>query len=311
MQSLPARRHERAALARHRHRPPRRPPRHGVAARHHARRRPLQLAWMGEPVSQYGDVLVENCPTRSRCCAPPGRSSRRAQARPRVAAARARGRRDRPAHRRARRASPRSGAPLRSFSARDDAETAPLRLAQAPARAGQDASPSSATSRFVQHAGSARRSALARRRHRDEARASSSSAASSRRRLPTRALQPSSPTPPTIASMSTGCRVVALECDGEPAAAEHRHRLQGSHRRARRRLRSTLREGERRHAAARRRHRARRSPKASRTFDLLAPADAYKARLAPTEIGVTDWALPVSRAGAVYARLYLALRVRR
>jgi CelD/BcsL family acetyltransferase involved in cellulose biosynthesis len=40
-------------------------------------------------------------------------------------------------------------------------------------------------------------------------------------------------------------------------------------------------------------------------FDLMAPADAYKARLAPNEIGVIDWAVPVSRAGGVYARLYL------
>ncbi len=41
-------------------------------------------------------------------------------------------------------------------------------------------------------------------------------------------------------------------------------------------------------------------------FDLLAPADAYKARLARNEIGVIDWAVPVTRAGGVYARLYLA-----
>ncbi len=41
------------------------------------------------------------------------------------------------------------------------------------------------------------------------------------------------------------------------------------------------------------------------TFDLLPPAAPYKARLARTEIGVIDWAVPLSRKGAAYARLYL------
>jgi CelD/BcsL family acetyltransferase involved in cellulose biosynthesis len=41
------------------------------------------------------------------------------------------------------------------------------------------------------------------------------------------------------------------------------------------------------------------------TFDLLAPADSYKARLTRNRIGVNDWALPVTLKGAVYARLYL------
>lgn len=44
-----------------------------------------------------------------------------------------------------------------------------------------------------------------------------------------------------------------------------------------------------------------------RTFDLLAPADAYKARRANGAVRVTDWALPTSLKGQTFARLYLAL----
>jgi CelD/BcsL family acetyltransferase involved in cellulose biosynthesis len=42
-------------------------------------------------------------------------------------------------------------------------------------------------------------------------------------------------------------------------------------------------------------------------FDLLAPADGYKLDWADAVTGVTDWALPVSRKGWLYARLYLGL----
>ena len=42
-----------------------------------------------------------------------------------------------------------------------------------------------------------------------------------------------------------------------------------------------------------------------RTFDLLPPADAYKARRAHAAVGVTDWALPTSLKGRAYTRLYL------
>ncbi len=44
-----------------------------------------------------------------------------------------------------------------------------------------------------------------------------------------------------------------------------------------------------------------------RVFDLLAPADGYKIDWADSVTGVTDWALPVSRKGWLYARLYLGL----
>jgi CelD/BcsL family acetyltransferase involved in cellulose biosynthesis len=44
-----------------------------------------------------------------------------------------------------------------------------------------------------------------------------------------------------------------------------------------------------------------------RVFDLLAPADGYKRDWADAVVGVTDWALPVSRKGWLYARLYLGL----
>jgi CelD/BcsL family acetyltransferase involved in cellulose biosynthesis len=41
-----------------------------------------------------------------------------------------------------------------------------------------------------------------------------------------------------------------------------------------------------------------------RTFDLLAPADPYKLRWADGSVEVIDWVLPISRRGALYARLY-------
>lgn len=44
-----------------------------------------------------------------------------------------------------------------------------------------------------------------------------------------------------------------------------------------------------------------------RTFDLLAPADAYKLDWADDSVGVDDWALPLTFKGRAYARLYLGL----
>ncbi len=44
-----------------------------------------------------------------------------------------------------------------------------------------------------------------------------------------------------------------------------------------------------------------------RTFDFLAPADDYKMRWADGVVGVTDWVLPRSRKGRAFARLYLGL----
>ena len=44
-----------------------------------------------------------------------------------------------------------------------------------------------------------------------------------------------------------------------------------------------------------------------RTFDLLAPADAYKLDWADDSVAVTDWALPLSLKGTLYARLYLGV----
>ncbi len=44
-----------------------------------------------------------------------------------------------------------------------------------------------------------------------------------------------------------------------------------------------------------------------RVFDLLAPADGYKIDWADGVTGVTDWALPVSRKGSLFARAYLGL----
>lgn len=42
-----------------------------------------------------------------------------------------------------------------------------------------------------------------------------------------------------------------------------------------------------------------------RTFDLLAPADEYKMHWADGVMGVTDWALPLSLKGRLFAQLYL------
>lgn len=46
-----------------------------------------------------------------------------------------------------------------------------------------------------------------------------------------------------------------------------------------------------------------------RTFDLLAPADEYKLRWADGMVPVTDWALPVTGKGAAYTHIHL-MRVR-
>lgn len=44
-----------------------------------------------------------------------------------------------------------------------------------------------------------------------------------------------------------------------------------------------------------------------RTFDLLAPGDGYKLDWADGVVGVSDWAIPLSLKGRAYARLYLGL----
>jgi len=43
------------------------------------------------------------------------------------------------------------------------------------------------------------------------------------------------------------------------------------------------------------------------TFDFLAPAERYKLRWADGVVGVTDWVIPLSAKGWVFARLYLGL----
>jgi CelD/BcsL family acetyltransferase involved in cellulose biosynthesis len=45
----------------------------------------------------------------------------------------------------------------------------------------------------------------------------------------------------------------------------------------------------------------------TRTFDLLSPGDSYKLAWADASIGVVDWVIPLSARGWVYARLYLGL----
>ena len=105
--------------------------------------------------------------------------------------------------------------------------------------------------------------------------------------------------------MVSACRTVALECDGTPAAASilvtckdyiagHVASFNPAFEKAS--VGMLLLEG----------IRARAFSDGFAVFDLLAPADTYKSRLARNEIGVIDWAVPVSRAGGVYARLYLA-----
>jgi CelD/BcsL family acetyltransferase involved in cellulose biosynthesis len=45
----------------------------------------------------------------------------------------------------------------------------------------------------------------------------------------------------------------------------------------------------------------------ARIFDLLSPGDSYKLAWGDASIGVTDWVIPLSARGWVYARLYLGL----
>ena len=106
-------------------------------------------------------------------------------------------------------------------------------------------------------------------------------------------------------NMASACRTIALECNGTPAAASilvtckdhiagHVAAFNPAFEKAS--VGMLMLEGAK----------ARAFSEGFAVFDLLAPADAYKARLAPNEIGVIDWAVPVTRAGGVYARLYLA-----
>ncbi len=105
--------------------------------------------------------------------------------------------------------------------------------------------------------------------------------------------------------MSSACRAVAFECNGTPAAASilvtykdyiagHVAAFNPAFEKAS--VGTLMLEGAM----------ARAFGEGFAVFDLLAPADAYKAHLARNEIGVIDWAVPVTRAGGVYARLYLA-----
>ena len=177
----------------------------------------LQLTWMGDPVSQYGDILAEKSAdaldaAARRLGAPP----RRHQPRSRLAAARARGRDDRPAHRRAGCASPRSGAPPLTRAAR---------------------TPRTALRRAIAGAMPPRRLAKLGDRHASSSRpamprpAPPASIAIGWKRgqlLERGTLSPavadprfaaSSPTCSPIRRWSSACRAVALECDGTPAAA--------------------------------------------------------------------------------------------
>ena len=45
----------------------------------------------------------------------------------------------------------------------------------------------------------------------------------------------------------------------------------------------------------------------ARTYDVLSPADGYKLAWADAAMGVTDWVLPQSAKGWVFATLYLGL----
>jgi CelD/BcsL family acetyltransferase involved in cellulose biosynthesis len=106
------------------------------------------------------------------------------------------------------------------------------------------------------------------------------------------------------AGRPAGCRVVALECNGSAAAAS---------------IVITCKDYMAGHVAAfdprfekasvgmmmLERAIAEAFTEGFATFDLLAPADAYKARLTHNTIGVNDWALPVTLKGKAYARLYL------
>ena len=56
-----------------------------------------------------------------------------------------------------------------------------------------------------------------------------------------------------------------------------------------------------------RRRSRRRSARTRAPYDLLSPADGYKLAWADAVMGVTDWVIPLSAKGWVFARLYLGL----
>ncbi len=103
-----------------------------------------------------------------------------------------------------------------------------------------------------------------------------------------------------------GCQVTALTCDGEAAAIEIT--MQCKDRRVMHVIVFNL-KYEKAGAGVLLLEEtiAKSFDGATRMFDLLAPADGYKLDWADAVTGVTDWALPLSRKGWLYARLYLGL----
>ena len=107
-------------------------------------------------------------------------------------------------------------------------------------------------------------------------------------------------------AVPSGCRVLALECDGAPVAA-------GIFLACKDHIASHIAAFDARFEKASvgmlllERAIAEMFAEGFVTFDLLPPAATYKARLAHAQIDVTDWAVPTSLKGAAYARLYLGM----
>ena len=103
-----------------------------------------------------------------------------------------------------------------------------------------------------------------------------------------------------------GCSVLALACDGEYAAIDV---LVGCKDRVATHIFAYSSKFEKESVGVQLLERAIAQSFADgyRTFDFLAPADEYKMHWADGVVGVTDWAIPTSVKGWVFARFFLAL----
>ena len=309
VQSLPRRAaDESGRFARDRHRAPRRPPRHGVAARRRARRgacaarldgrarQPVRRRPRREP--EAASPLLREAWTlhRSRAASPTSCGCARCATMPRS-------RRFSPSSARLPAAAPRrrptsilpSARRLRHLRAALLAALAP----QPPPRS-RAACEELGTMAFERCSEGAARARARERGHRHEARL----AEGARPRLAgtgrSAHVRASSPTSPQGSSRPPAARCTRSTCDGEAAAIEITLALQGPHRHARHRLQSQVREGGRRRAAARGGHRAglRRRLRARSTC--WRRPTATSSHWADAAMGVTDWALPLSpRAGSM------------
>ena len=270
----------------------------------------LQLSWMGEPVTQYGDILIENSPTSSTQLSD-GWTRIVDRFKPDV---------------------------VRLARVRDDAAIAPLmqklraRVTEQQQAPYLDLSgapdfqsyiePQSSHSRKKRRAAAKRlaRIAPAFSRHikgREAARLARAAVEMKRDHLKERGLVSPAYANERIDGFfadavddqqhSPGTMVYALTCDGELAAIDIMLRCKD--RVAAHILAYTAKFQKESVGVHLLEHAIEQAiADGYRTFDLLAPADEYKLRWADGTVLVTDWALPVSRKGAVYTHIHLRVR---